>query len=78
MKKTLKERIDNLWELAEEAKKNESFTAKQQRQLALLQRDLKKLDLGQVEPEAVAEVSDQEVREEIENMLFDNESDENN
>ena len=78
MKKTLKERIDNLWELAEEAKKNESFTAKQQRQLALLQRDLKKLDLGQVEPEAVAEVNDQEVREEIENMLFDNESDENN
>jgi len=78
MKKTLKERIDNLWELAEEAKKNDSFTAKQQRQLAMLQRDLKKLDLGQVEPEAVSAVTDQEVREEIENMLFDSGSDENN
>lgn len=75
----IKQKIDELWELAEEAKLKENCSQKDRRVLNILQRELKKLKLeDDATIQQAAQVVKEEWQESIEQELFDNEDDENN
>jgi len=77
---TIKQKIDELWELAEEAKHKETCSQKDRRVLNILQRELKKLKLEDDETiKQAAKVIKEEWKNSVEDELFDiKDSDEDN